>query len=319
MPRMFLNRLRAPLRLALTGAFMGAADLVPGVSGGTVAFVAGIYEELLFAVETVTGAVPRLLLKGAFMPALRRVPWLFLLPLSGGMATSVFGLAHAVAWVLATYPTALRGAFFGLVSASVVLVSRRVRSWRPKNFAAFAAAALSAFVLCGLVPMETPSGAFPMFLSGVVAISAMILPGISGSFILLLLGKYGQVLQAAVDRDIGTLAVFAAGCLCGVAVFSRAVRWMFAKSHDGTLVVLSGVMLGSLRRVWPWIAEFPDGSIAFGAPSVGAEGLVAMGLAALGFAAVLAMGRFQVLAEHTGDVSPSFAAEHGAALAGDGD
>lgn len=240
------------LRLFVTGLSMGIADLVPGVSGGTIAFLSGIYEELLESIRIVSGTTLKLLLQGKMILAVQSVPFSFLIPLVGGLGLSIFSLANLLSWLLNSYPVFVWSFFFGLVLASVFIVLKRVVSWDLPDKIAFTVATIAAYFLVGAVPIETPTNLLFIFLSGAIAICAMILPGISGSFILLLLGKYQYILAAVVGRDFLTLAVFIGGCIIGLSVFARFLSWLFAHHHDISVVVLAGIMLGSIRKIWPW-------------------------------------------------------------------
>lgn len=231
---------------------MGTADLIPGVSGGTIAFLSGIYEELLYSIKKVTGETLGLVLKGRISDAIKSIPLHFLAPLAVGLFTAILTLANLLAFLLGQFPVFVWAFFFGLVLASTLIVMKRVVRWDLSDVWAFVAAAVGAYVLVGLVPVETPNNLFMMFISGLIAISAMILPGISGSFILLLLGKYQQVLASVVQRDFLTLGVFMAGCILGIALFSRFLSWLFRTHHDVSVAILSGFMLGSVRKIWPW-------------------------------------------------------------------
>jgi putative membrane protein len=240
------------VKLFITGFTMGTADLVPGVSGGTIAFLAGIYEQLLQSIKTVTGEVLRLVLQRRIRDAVARVPWGFLLPLGLGIGTAVLALAGVLSYLLDEHPVLIWSFFLGLVLASVVVVSKRVMWWQTRTIAAFVFAMILGFFIVGMVPVETPNNPFYMFLSGAVAICAMILPGISGSFILLLIGKYQQVLDAVNDRDVVTLGIFMVGAAVGIAAFSRLLSWLFWRYHDTAIAILAGLMLGSARKLWPW-------------------------------------------------------------------
>lgn len=240
------------LRLFFTGFMMGSADIVPGVSGGTIAFIFGIYEELVQTITTVSGRTLKLLIQFKIKEAFQSVPFGFLIPLVAGIGTALLALAHTVQYLLVAYPSLLWSFFFGLVVASIILVRRRIGRWTLIDYAALAASTVGTYFLVGLVPVETPRTYLAFFLSGVIAICAMILPGISGSFLLLIMGKYEQVLSAVTDRDIVTLLVFTSGCVIGLALFSRLLKWLFATHHDLIVSVLLGFMVGSLRKVWPW-------------------------------------------------------------------
>jgi putative membrane protein len=248
----FNKSIKKNLRLFLTGFSMGVADLIPGVSGGTIAFLSGVYEELIYSIKQVTGNTIKLVLRGKIPDAIKSIPFPFLLPLGIGLLTAVFSLANVLSYLLGTHPVFVWSFFFGLVVASTFIVMKRVVKWDLSDKIAFIIAAVSAYILVGLVPIETPDSLPVFFLAGAIAICAMILPGISGSFILLLLGKYQQVLSAVTQRDVVTLSVFMAGCVFGIAFFSRILSWLFRKHHDISVAVLAGFMFGSVRKIWPW-------------------------------------------------------------------
>jgi len=231
---------------------MGLADLIPGVSGGTIAFLSGIYEELIYSIKELTGTTLKLFIQGKFAASLKSIPFPFLLPLAIGLFTAIISLASVLSYLLEQFPVYVWSFFFGLVLASTVIVMKRVVKWDISDIVAFVVAAIGAYFLVGLVPGETPDTLPMFFLSGMIAICAMILPGISGSFILLLMGKYQQVLAAVTQRDVVTLAVFMAGCVVGIGIFSRVLSWLFSKHHDISVAILAGFMLGSVRKIWPW-------------------------------------------------------------------
>jgi len=240
------------LGVALRGMCMGAADVVPGVSGGTMAFILGIYQELIEAIRTVNARFIRTLLSFRIREAMALVPWKFLGSLVLGILFAVFSLARLLAWLLENQPVFIWSFFFGLILASILTVGRNLEQ---RNLSAVIWALLgtmSAYFLVGMVPVNTPEAPWFLFLSGAVAICAMILPGISGSFILVLLGKYHFVLAAVNERNFFILAVFTAGAVLGITSFSRLLSWLLKKHHDATIALLLGLMLGSLRKVWPW-------------------------------------------------------------------
>lgn len=277
---------------------MGTADLIPGVSGGTIAFVSGIYEELLHSINLITSQVLKLWLKGHIREGWKLIPFRFLLPLGFGILSAIFGLAHALSWLLKTYPLYVWGFFFALVMTSTMIVAKRVHTWSTSRAAVFVLSAIGAFFLVGLSPVETPFTLWAIFLSGFIAICAMILPGISGSFILLLLGKYQQVLKAVTESDFLTLGVLGLGCVLGLALFSRFLGWLFKKYHDISVVILAGFMLGSVRKIWPWQLEnqpiLPD--------HFNTETVIVLTCMLLGFAIVFGLDRFRFLKERTQDL-----------------
>ncbi|TWT47511.1 DUF368 domain-containing protein [Botrimarina hoheduenensis] len=251
-------------RIALCGLAMGAADIVPGVSGGTVALILGVYTRLLDALTHVDRRFIGNVLSGQLGAAARRIDLGFLLLLGGGIATSVVGFAGLMSYLLQTHRDVTYAAFFGLIAASGVLVGRMTGRAGKGGYAALiilglAAAAFAAW-LAGLTQLAPRPGLLYTFFSGVVAICAMILPGISGAYLLLLLGKYEEITGilhriaklAITPAEVATLAVFAAGCLIGLLAFSRLLRWLLARHWSPTMAALCGLMIGSLRRVWPF-------------------------------------------------------------------
>ena len=245
--------MRDYVEIAARGFAMGAADVVPGVSGGTIAFIVGIYEELIESIRMFT--MPdtlKLFLGFRIKEAIEVLPWRFLLALGIGILSAVFSLAHVLKWALEYHPALLWSFFFGLVVASIVTVIHRVRVWDVKTGAAVACGTIFAYWLVGLVPTNTPDTWWFLFLSGAIAICAMILPGISGSFILVLLGKYQEILTAVTQRDVVTLFWVACGIIVGIATFAQVLGWLFEHYHDVTIAILIGFMAGSLRKIWPW-------------------------------------------------------------------
>lgn len=237
--------------LVLTGLTMGAADVVPGVSGGTMAFIMGIYRELIEAIKSFDIELARRALKLQIAACLEKVPWRFLLALGSGMAISVLSLSHLVSWLLVHRQVELYALFFGLVLASVVSVAREV-NWSPQTAAGLVAGTVLAYWIVGLVPADMPHDPLTLFLTGTVAISAMILPGISGSFIALILGQYAYVIDAVKSLDVLTLLPFALGCGLGLMVFARILSWLFLHYRQLTITLLVGFMVGSLRKIWPF-------------------------------------------------------------------
>lgn len=240
------------LTLFLKGMAMGAADVVPGVSGGTIAFITGIYERLLNAIKSVNPATVKLLFKEGFAAAWEKVDGTFLLVLFAGIATSLFSLAKALSWCMETYPQLLWAFFFGLIIASAIYVVKQVERWTPAAIIGLIVGATVAYVITLISPTEASTAPWMVFLAGAIAICAMILPGISGSFILLLMGMYKHVLHAATERDIVFLGTFMLGCVGGLLAFSHVLSWTFKNFRNTTLAVLAGFMIGSLNKVWPW-------------------------------------------------------------------
>lgn len=273
---------------------MGLADLVPGVSGGTIAFLFGIYDELLYSIKLVTGQVPKLLLSGKFSQAFRLIPFGFLVPLIGGIGISIFGLVYAVDYLLETQPVFVWALFFGLVLGSSYAVSRRVDSWTLRRALLLLLGFALTFIVVGLPSIGGSDSPLAMFLTGGIAITAMILPGISGSLIMVMLGQYELVIAAVAARDIITLGFFAMGALVGIALFVRLLTWLLKHYHLAVIVFLVGVMLGSLRRIWPWQTE--DAVNIW--PPLDASLILALLLAVVGFCIVFALEHIGLTHEH---------------------
>ncbi len=239
------------LLLFAKGMAMGAADVVPGVSGGTVAFITGIYDELLRSIASVPEALLQLL-RGRVARAWQIANVNFLLVLFAGILTSVFSLARLITWLLAEQPIPVWSFFFGLILVSSHLVAREISRWNWTRALSFVVGIAFAWWITVAAPMQWASDPLSLFFAGAIAICAMILPGISGSFLLLLMGLYAVVLGAVKSLDLAVLAVFAAGCLVGILSFSRLLSWLLSRYRDLTLAFLTGLMLGSLNKVWPW-------------------------------------------------------------------
>ncbi|MFO8091264.1 MAG: DUF368 domain-containing protein [Desulfatiglandaceae bacterium] len=246
---------RNPLTYAVLcakGFCMGVADVIPGVSGGTMALILGIYTELINAIRSFDTKAARLLATFRFKRFFEHVAWRLPVAVGAGIFLAVLSVSHAVAWLLVHKPVPVWSFFFGLILASVVGVGRGVERWNPAGLVCFAAAAVGAFVVVGMVPVDTPESFSFLFLCGALAVCAMILPGISGAFILVLLGKYHFVLDAVNQRDVAVLAVLAAGACLGLILFSRFLGWLLDRYYSIVLAGLTGLMLGSLRKIWPW-------------------------------------------------------------------
>lgn len=231
---------------------MGAADVVPGVSGGTIAFISGIYEELLDSINSVNLGLLRTLRKEGIKAAWKAVNGNFLVCIFLGIGISIFSLAKVVEYLLHHHPVLLWAFFFGLVIASVWLVGKQVKQWGVGTVIAIIAGTAIAYTITILPPMKDPGASWFIFVSGMIAICAMILPGISGSFILLLLGSYATILAAVSNVDLTLIGLFAGGALVGLLSFARVLKWMFKKYHDITVALLTGFLVGSLNKIWPW-------------------------------------------------------------------
>lgn len=248
------NNYRTPaqlLRLFFTGIAMGTADVIPGVSGGTMAFILGIYEDLLNAIKSFNLDAARLALQFKFKEVLQHIPWRFLAVLLSGIGLAFFTLAHVVDWMLENQPVFLFAFFFGLILASIIAVAAVVQ-WSTRTLLALVAGTVVAYLIVGLVPMDMPHDPITLFLSGAVAIMAMILPGISGSFILLILGQYEFMIEAVKSFDILPILLLGSGCAVGIIGFSRVLSWLLRHYHQATVAALVGFMIGSLRKIWPW-------------------------------------------------------------------
>ncbi len=239
--------------ISLKGMAMGAADVVPGVSGGTIAFISGIYEELLSSISNINLGLLKTLKKDGFKEAWKQLNGNFLLSLFLGIIISVLSLAKVITWMLKTHPILLWSFFFGLVLASIIYVAKQIEKWNVVSVILLIATTILAYVITTLPPLVSEDSSMPfIFLAGAIAICAMILPGISGSFILVLLGAYKPVLNAATNKDIPTIVVFMLGAIVGLLSFSRVLKWLFANYKNFTLAALTGFIIGSLNKIWPW-------------------------------------------------------------------
>ncbi len=251
--------MQSPVSHFLRGFAMGTADLIPGVSGGTIALVLGVYERLIVSIRRGAGALGSLArfdLSG-FGARMKEVEWRFIAPLLVGVVTAVFALSHLIERLLADYPLHMAGLFFGLVTGSIFVAWRLVERRRPLAWGVLVIAAVVTFWFLGLrggTVVDPPLWAF--FGAGAVAICAMILPGISGSFMLLMMGMYAPVLGAVNDRRVVAVLVFALGCVIGLASFSTLLNFLLDRYHDAVLAAMVGLMVGSLRVLWPW----PEGT-----------------------------------------------------------
>ncbi len=239
--------------ILLKGMAMGAADVVPGVSGGTIAFISGIYEELLESISAINFKTLGVLKREGFKAAWKLINGNFLVSLLLGILISVVSLAKLISWLLEHKPILLWSFFFGLVLASILYVARQITAWKIGSVLTLLLGALFAYYITTLQPMvsENSSPLF-LFLAGALAICAMILPGISGAFILVLLGAYKPVLDAVHNRDFKTIIILAAGAIVGLLTFSKLLKWLFSNYKNYTLAVLTGFILGSLNKIWPW-------------------------------------------------------------------
>ncbi len=244
--------IKGNILLFAKGAAMGAADVVPGVSGGTIAFITGIYERLIVAIKNIVPGL-RFLFRGQFKTFWHHVDGTFLACLVAGIVTSLFSLAHLMTYLLEHQPILLWAFFTGLVLASTVFVGKDV-DWSGKTVLSFAVFAVAAFFICSPEnePLNSSHAYWYLFVCGAIAICAMILPGISGSFILVLLGEYYFVLKAVTSLDVAVLLVFLCGVIIGITAFSNVLSWLFKHFKQMTLAALTGFMVGSLNKIWPW-------------------------------------------------------------------
>ena len=238
--------------LSLKGIAMGAADVVPGVSGGTIAFITGIYEELLNTINAVNFDALKTLKQKGLTAFWTQINGNFIVALFLGIGISIASLAKLITYLMANQATLLWSFFFGLIIASIYLVGKKITKWNLSKIIGLLIGTSVAFYITLLPPIENPDALWYVFISGAIAICAMILPGISGSFILLLLGSYELVLTSIKDLKLTIIAVFGAGCIVGLLSFSKLLSWMFKKHHDLTIAILTGFLIGSLNKIWPW-------------------------------------------------------------------
>lgn len=285
------NTLRAAAPQVARGFVLGAVDLVPGVSGGTAALVLGIYRHLIASLHHISKTVLRGVrgdLPGA-RQGVRRIPALWLGGLGLGVLTVIFLLAGPLEYALTNHPVPLAGLFFGLIIAAVILCWRQLYSTTPLTFALVGVAAVATFLLLGLSPASTGASAeapalWVFFGAGAIAICAMILPGISGSFLLVLMGMYAHVLAAVATRDFVVLGVFALGCAVGIGLAASGLNWLLKRYHDLVLASMIGLMIGSVRLLWPWPSGL--GGTELGLPTLSTVWLPVL-LGVGGFALVL--------------------------------
>ncbi len=272
------------------GFLMGAADIIPGVSGGTVALILGIYERLVSNIRTGARSLSRLARGDArgFLQSFSSIEWAFLGPLVIGIGLAVILMAAPITWLLEHHPRPTAGVFFGLIAGSIAIAWQLLGQRDVVRAIVMAATAVAAFFILGLRGGEVLDPSSLLFFgAGALAICAMILPGVSGSFILLMIGMYQPLLEAVHDRSIATLLVFIVGAVAGLAMFSTLLNWLLDRHHDTMLAGLIGLMIGSLRVLWPW----PDGteSTVLGPPDT-QVGLIT-GLAVISFVAVFSLAK----------------------------
>lgn len=282
----------AYLAHAARGFVIGSADLIPGVSGGTMALILGIYQRLVTAIGAVTERPFRAALaKGRLAEAVGRIDAGFLGALGVGILAALLTLANLLEHLLVHHQSHVFAGFFGLIAASVLVVARRVDGWDPLRRGLFGAGAVGAFALVGLAPTTTPD--HPLFLaaSGALAVCALILPGISGAYILVLLGKYRWALEQIGNGDIVALLPMLAGAVVGLLAFARLLAWLLRRYPNATLAVLAGFLLGSLRKVWPWQETVGALTVNVAPPAGFAPAAIAVAIAVAAAALVLVLDR----------------------------
>ena len=255
-----MRKLKDYLMVGVKGACMGAADVIPGVSGGTIAFITGIYDEFVGSIARVDAEAVRLLLKGRIGEFWKHINGTFLLSVIAGIGVSVVSLAGLMQMLLSDYPVQTWAFFFGLIVASSIFILRGISGWKALDGGLLALGVVLGVTVCTLSPTQTPDALWFIFISGAIAICAMILPGISGSFILLILGKYQYIMGAIsglttgenFSQNLVIIAVFLVGAVFGILSFSKFLHWLLARWNKETLIVLAGFIIGSLVKVWPW-------------------------------------------------------------------
>jgi len=231
---------------------MGAVDVVPGVSGGTIALITGIYEELILSIKSINMQAARVLFRDGIAAAWRKINGSFLVSVVAGILISIFSLAHLLSWLFRHHDMLVWSFFFGLILGSALFVGAKVNRWTiSSGFALIAGTAIAYFVTMA-TPATGPDYAWYIFISGSIAFCALVLPGISGAFLLILLGKYEFMLNAVSETDIPVLLLFGAGGVTGVIAFSHVIGWLLKKHPNTTLALLTGFMAGSLNKLWPW-------------------------------------------------------------------
>jgi len=240
------------LDLFLKGVFMGIAEIIPGVSGGTIAFITGIYEELINSIKSINASSVKLLLSFKLSLFWKQINGSFLLTLLVGMLTSILALSRVIVFLIEEHPFKIWGFFFGLIIASTIVIFYQIKLVNSKVFISALIGLIISSYIALEAPSSTPNSNLFIFLSGAIAISAMILPGISGSFILVFLSKYEFILNSLNNFDVAVISVFVGGCVVGLVTFSRVFSYLFKKYNDGVISVLVGFLLGSLFKIWPF-------------------------------------------------------------------
>jgi putative membrane protein len=246
------SKIKTYFLVGLKGMAMGAADVVPGVSGGTIAFITGIYEELITSISSFDYSLIKKLFKGEIKSIWQQVNGPFLFSLLIGIGISVLTLMQLANYLLEHHPILLWSFFFGLVVASIIYIAKQIDRWRIVHLMAMGLAIAVAFYITQLTPASGTDNLLYIFICGCIAISAMILPGISGAFILVLMGAYATITKAVSEFDLKTIAVFGSGAIIGLLSFSKLLKWLFNHHRNLVLAVLTGFITGSLNKIWPW-------------------------------------------------------------------
>jgi len=242
--------------LFLKGFCIGVANAIPGVSGGTVAFLLGIYEDLINSIKSFNIIFLKNIFKFRFKEAFSSVAWKFLGTIILGAATSIICFAQLIKWLLLHKPILVNSFFFGLILATIPIIARIIQKWNIKYFFLIIVSSILSWMIIKGVPLDTPESLLFIFICGVLAISSMILPGLSGAFILVLLGKYSYILNCISNKDFVILGTFMLGIIIGILFFVRILSWLFRQYHDSTISVLTGLIIGSLNKIWPWKKTF---------------------------------------------------------------
>ncbi len=240
------------LLLVFRGMAMGAVDVVPGVSGGTIALITGIYEELILSIKSFNAGLLQTLYKEGIGAAWKRVNGNFLLAVITGILISIFSLARGISWLIYHHPMLVWAFFFGLILGSVIYLGRKIRRWTYLSVSFLILGTALAYYITIAAPATGPDTLLFIFISGSIAFCALVLPGISGAFILVLLGKYEYMLNAVRDLNILTIFIFGIGGVVGVIAFSNVIGWLLKKHPNATMALLTGFMIGSLNKLWPW-------------------------------------------------------------------
>lgn len=299
--------------LALKGWAMGAANIIPGVSGGTVAFITGIYEELIHSIKSFDASAVKLLCKGDIKGLIAHINLPFLAAIFVGVAASLFSLAYLLEYLLTNYELPTMAFFFGLILASIYLVGKQVKQWSGSAIVCLLIGIAIAVGIAFLKPASENASFVYLIICGIVAACSMILPGLSGSYVLLIMGNYLLILNAVATLDISTLAPVGIGAIAGLVIFSNLLDFVFKKAHDATVALLTGFVFGSLLIIWPWKntlteeAILEDGEVKliekgyeWLAPAINVEFAAALGL-------IMAGGLAVILIERLGAAKPDSA------------